>query len=139
MGNRARLARFEANSFEVLIAFACVVTACVFFAAPNALNNSSIGQTFRPWDVIWNAELLLGGAAILLALWNAHVGLEIAGLLLVCSAVLILCVSVVAIRGMAGAASVSVDLAAALTCIARARSLWRYARLGSKYLGIDEP
>lgn len=103
------------NAFELWIALAAILTALTYFYDPAALTDSSVGRVAHPIAFTWNTGYLTAGVLITTGLWRPSPRLELAGLSLFSSAVLINAVAIVAVRGSAaiGVVFTYVGLAAA--------------------------
>lgn len=103
------------NAFELWIALAAILTAITYFYDPGALDDSSIAQVAHPVAFAWNIGYLVAGAAVTVGLWRPSPRLELAGLSLFSSAVIMNAIAIGAVRGSAGAGTIFtyVGLAAA--------------------------
>lgn len=117
----ARRAYLEAHAFELLIAVLAAVSALAFFLDPGALARSPIGRTVHPFDTAWNVLYLAGSALVVAGLVRPSYRLEVAGLLMLSSAIATGAVAVIAVRGVAGASSITIYVAAAAACLVRVR------------------
>lgn len=123
----ARRARLEVNAFEALIALLCLLAAAKFFVDPGNLDASAVGRALPPWDFLWNAGFGLGGLAILAGLWAGRGDVEVAGLFLLSTAILLQGIAVLVIYGWAGLVSEALYAAVVLACAERARIVWRFS------------
>jgi hypothetical protein len=98
--SRGRL--FLATGFEAAIAFAAVLSALVFLAAPDVLRQSPVGRVLHPWDYVWSVGYGLAGLTILFGLFTLKPQWEIAGLALFAGAIFVNLVAVVSLGGWRG-------------------------------------
>ena len=117
----ARSGYLQAHAFELLIAVLAAVSALAFFLDPGALARSPIGRAVHPFDTAWNVLYLAGSALVVAGLVRPSYRLEVAGLVMLSSAIAAGTVAVVAIRGAAGVSSITIYVAAAAACLVRVR------------------
>jgi hypothetical protein len=112
---RPQAAYLAINVYEGLIALSAMVGALVFFADPGSLRSSSLGQVVHPYDTLWNALYLLGGAFIVAGLLLGHrvaalpfrvrgvqgYALEFAGLIAITFAITVNTIASISIVGLA--------------------------------------
>lgn len=120
-----------ANVFEGLIGVMGVLAALAFFLDPHALERSPIGQAIHPFDVFWNLLYLAGGVGIIVGLALPSARVELASLFLFGAAVLGNAAAVLMIRGVSGAASISIYAAVVGAFVVRGWLIVRATRARS--------
>lgn len=125
-----RRTRFQANPFETLIALLAVISAVVFLLPPDpAIDGSTVEQAVPLWvALVWNVLYGLSGVGILAGLWTGKANVEVAGLILLVSGVLVSTVAALDVRGESALAGVFTFLAVALSCAVRIRILTQHRR-----------
>lgn len=96
--------RFAAHAFEALIAFMCVMAGVAFFADPRP-NNNAVAQVYEnfPWMAdTFSLMVLAAGIMIIVGLGTLKINIHIAGLFLLCGAVCIQGIALVAVLGVRG-------------------------------------
>lgn len=122
----ARRARLEANAFEVLIAFLCLLSAISYFLEPDYLERSPIGQTVPAFQYAWVTMLLSSAGGILFGIIKGSARFEVGGLVMLAAIAGMQVVALVSHFWPAGLTSSALFLAVAWACLVRARLLWRY-------------
>lgn len=122
----ARKARYIANAFEVLIARLCIFSALSFFFEPGYLERSAIGQAAPAIRYVWVAMMIGAAIAVLAGLRFGLAHIEVAGLILLSSAVVMQGVATITEIGPRAILSVGLFVAVGWACLQRASLVWRH-------------
>jgi hypothetical protein len=128
---RQRLALLLITPFEAAVAFAAMFAGAVYLLDPTAVGRSALGRTAQQLLPVWEVLYVTGGVAILISLMWRSLRLEVAGLALFVSAMLIQAIAIVDFAGAQGIASAATFAAVAAACIGRCWvliDLWRHFR-----------
>jgi hypothetical protein len=94
----------KANVWELFVCALSAIASINYFINPINLSNSSIGHTRFP-DEIWNSMYGVGAVIVVLGLWRLSPRLEICGLMLFATSVLINALAIGHYRGWSTSAS----------------------------------
>lgn len=123
-----RRTRVEANSFEVLIAVLCGISAIAHLLVPNHLNDSPMGEAAAVVRFAWVVLLASAGGFIFSGLWSGKAHLEVAGLIFLSAACAIQAVAVLFVVGSAALTTIVIFAAVAWACLVRARIIIEASR-----------
>jgi phosphatidylserine synthase len=113
------LNRLMSTPFEAWVATLAVVSCITFLADANALEQSSVGQVFHPWDWVWNVGFGVSGVLTLIGVIKVWQRLEIAGLTGVAISSVIQFVSIWSVRGVPGTTAICTYIGIVLACLGR--------------------
>ena len=121
---KIRTAYLIANAFELFTAILAMVACVSYVVEPQNLSDGSIGSIQFP-DVLWNGLYGAGAVLVVGGLFLLAPRVEVMGLSLFASAVLIQAVAVGNLRGWSGAAAVAIYTGFAGASVVRAVVLVR--------------
>jgi hypothetical protein len=130
-----RGAYLAAHAFELFTASLAIFAAAAFFAQPDQLARSAVGQAVHPFDYAWNVSYGLGGILVTVGILRRAEWLEVAGLSFFAGAVLVNGVAIFLERGLTGLASAPPLIGFAIASVSRIAYLW--LRLYSDRRGED--
>lgn len=123
-------ARFEANSWEVFIAFLCLLACLTYFVGDGVQERSPTGELLGRWGYLWVAGLFLAAVLILAGLWFGRANVEVAGLVSLVTAVLIQVLALLSVIGLSAVFSAVTFIGLAWAAGARAATIARSGAIG---------
>lgn len=124
------------NLFEAWVAFSALLAGILYFAQPNSLNRSALGQEVGyHLALVWSIMYAAAGSAILYGLLRASPRIEVVGLIILGTATAITGIAVTTVFGWLGIGSITTSLTLTAAAWARAVIVWRRVQILARELG----